>query len=141
MELERNKQGKLGKLCALYVLAKAKSRRTQKWVFRGISASSAPLLQRRQLRKGARAFTCTLRMLQTEITHNFQYTDIQSVAGWLSFITRKGTRAITEVDCKKKFDNIHPRDGHSAKQQSGSPKNDAGASKSCTGRSTGTPQS
>ena len=44
MELERNKQGKL---CVLYVLAKAKSRRTQKWVFRGISASPAPIVQRR----------------------------------------------------------------------------------------------
>ena len=51
-----------------------------------------------------------LRVLQTEITHNFQYTDIQAVAGWLSFVTRKGARAITEVDCQKQFDNIHPRD-------------------------------
>ena len=107
MELERNKQGKL---CILYVLAKAKSRRTKKWVFRGISASPAPILQRRQLRQGAWAFTCMLRMLQTEITQNFQYTDIQSVAGWLRFVTRKGARAITKVDCKKQFDNIHPRD-------------------------------
>ena len=55
MEVERNKWGKL---CILYVLAKAKSRRTQKWVFRGISASPAPSLQRRELRQGARAFTC-----------------------------------------------------------------------------------
>ena len=107
MELERNKHGKL---CILYVLAKAKSRRTGKWVFRGISASPAPILQQRQLRKGARAFTCMLRMLQTEITHNFQYTDIQSVSGWLHFVARKGARAITEVDCKKQFDNIHPKD-------------------------------
>ena len=107
MELERNKHGKL---CILYVLAKAKSRRTGKWVFRGISASPAPILQQRQLRKGARAFTCMLRMLQTEITHNFQYTDIQAVSGWLHFVARKGARAITEVDCKKQFDNIHPKD-------------------------------
>ena len=80
MELERNKRGKL---CILYVLAMAKSRRTGKWLFRGISASPAPILQQRQLRKGALAFTCMLRMLQTEITHNFQYTDIESVSGWL----------------------------------------------------------
>ena len=63
-----------------------------------------------QLRQGARAFTCKRRMLHTEITHNFHYTDIQPVAGWLCFVTRKGARAITEVDCKKQFDNIHPRD-------------------------------
>ena len=49
-------------------------------------------------------------MLQTEITHNFQFTDIQSVAGWLRFVTRKGARGITEVDRKKQFDNIHPKD-------------------------------
>ena len=97
MELERNKRGKR---CVLYVLAEAKSQLTQKWVFRGISASPAPIL-RRQLRLGARAFTCMLRMLQAEITHNFQYTNIQSVAGWLSFVAHKGARAITEVDCKK----------------------------------------
>ena len=51
-----------------------------------------------------------LRMLQTEITHNFQYIDIQSVSGWLHFVTREGARAITEVDSKKQLDNIHPRD-------------------------------
>ena len=49
MELERNKRGKL---CILYEVAKAKSHRTQKWVFRGISASPAPILQRRQLSQG-----------------------------------------------------------------------------------------
>ena len=107
MEPERKKQGKL---CILYVLAKAKSRYTQKWVLRGISTSPAPIVQRRQLRQGARAFTCMLRMLQTEIAHNFQYTNIQSVARWLHFVTCKGTRAITEVDCKEQFDNIHPKD-------------------------------
>ena len=107
MQLERNKHGKL---CVLYVLAKAKSRRTGKWVFRGISASPAPVLQQRQLRKGARAFTCMLRMWQAEIRHNFQHTDTQSVSGWLHFVAQKGARAITEVDCKKQFDNIHPRD-------------------------------
>ena len=50
-----------------------------------------------------------LRMLQTEIVHNFRYTYIPSVSGWLHF-TRKGARAIMEVDCKKQFDNIHPKD-------------------------------
>ena len=42
MELQRNKHRKL---CILSVQAKAKSRRTRKWVFRGISASPAPILQ------------------------------------------------------------------------------------------------
>ena len=51
-----------------------------------------------------------LRMLLTEITHNFQYTDIQAVVRWLRFVTRKGARAILEVDCKKQFGNIHPSD-------------------------------
>ena len=97
MEPESNNQGKL---CVLYILAKAKSRRTQKWVFQGISASPAPILQRCQLRLGPQALTGVLRMLHTDITHHFQYTDIQSVAGWLSFVTRKGARAITEGDCK-----------------------------------------
>ena len=41
MSLQRNPKGRL---CILYVLAKAKSLRTGKWVFRGISASPARVL-------------------------------------------------------------------------------------------------
>ena len=48
-------------------------------------------------------------MLQDEVPHNFQYTDIQSMAGWLHFAAGKGARSLTEVDCKKQFDNIKPR--------------------------------
>ena len=60
-----------------------------------ISASLEPILHRRQLRLEARAFTCMLRMLQTEITHNFQHKYIQSVAGWLRFVAKKGTHGLT----------------------------------------------
>ena len=69
MSLQRNPKGRL---CVLYVLAKTKSLRTGKWVFRGISASPAPVLNSQQLRLAARSFTCMLRLLQQEITHNFQ---------------------------------------------------------------------
>ena len=47
MQLPRNEQGKL---CILYVVAKAKSLRTGTWVFRGILTSPAPVLQRPHLR-------------------------------------------------------------------------------------------
>ena len=63
----------------------------------------------RQLRLGARTFTCMLRMLQSEITHNFQFTGIQFVAGWLRFVSAKVARSLTKVECKKQFDNIKPR--------------------------------
>ena len=106
MSLQRNPKGRL---CILYVLAKAKSLRTGKWVFRGISASPAPVLNGQQLRLGARSFTCMLRLLQTEITHNFQCADIKQVAGWFRFISQKGALSLTEMDCKKQFDNINPR--------------------------------
>ena len=49
-----------------------------------------------------------LRMLQSEIAHNFQYTDIRLVVGWLRFVPAKGAHSLTEVDCKKQFDNINP---------------------------------
>ena len=52
MSLQRNPKGRL---CILYVLAKAKSLRTGKWVFRGISASPAPVLNNQQLRLAARS--------------------------------------------------------------------------------------
>ena len=61
MNLQRNSKGRL---CILYVLAKAKSLRTGTWVFRGISASPAPMLNRQELRLAARSFTCMLHMLQ-----------------------------------------------------------------------------
>ena len=98
-----------GRLCILYVLAKAKSLRTGKWVFRGMSASPAPVLNGRQLRLAARSFTCMLRLLQKEITHNFQCADIKQVAGWFRFISQKGALSLTEMDCKKQFDTINPR--------------------------------
>ena len=106
MGLQRNPKGRL---CILYVLAKAKSPRAGKWVFRGIFASPAPVLNGQQLRLAARSFTCMLRLLQREITHNFQCADIKQVAGWFRFISQKGAVSLTEMDCKKQFDNINPR--------------------------------
>ena len=106
MHLQRNPKGRL---CILYVLAKAKSLWTKTWVFRGISASPAPVLDRQQLRLAARSFICMLRMLQTEVLHNFQCADVTQVSGWFQFVARKGAGSLTELDCKKQFDNINPR--------------------------------
>ena len=89
-----------GRLCILYVLAKAKSLRTRKWVFRGISAALAPILNQQQLRIAARSFTCMLRMLQGDIPHNFQCTDIKEASRWFRFVADKGARSLTELDCK-----------------------------------------
>ena len=50
-----------------------------------------------------------LRLLQQEITHNFQCADIKQVSGWFQFISQKGAQSLTEMDCKKQFDNINPR--------------------------------
>ena len=61
MSLQRNPKGRL---CVLYVLAKATTLRTRTWVFRGISASPSPIFNSQQLRLAARSFTCMLRMLQ-----------------------------------------------------------------------------
>ena len=74
INLERSPQGKW---CLLYILAKAKSLRTSKWSFRGISASPTRILKRHILRVGTPAFMCMLRMLQQEIPHNFQFADIK----------------------------------------------------------------
>ena len=90
------------------MLAKAKSLRTEKWVFRGISASPAPVLPRPKLRLAARAFTCMVRLLQAEIVHNFQCADIKQASSWLEFVAAQGAKSLTELDCKKQFDNINP---------------------------------
>ena len=60
MSLQRNPKGRL---CIVYVLAKAKSLLTRKWVFRGISASPAPVLNNQQLRLASGPFTGMLPML------------------------------------------------------------------------------
>ena len=106
MNLQHNPKGTL---CVVYVLAKAKSHRIGKWVFRGISALPAPVLNNQQLRLATRSFTCMLRMLQNAITHNFQCADIKEVSGWFRLIAQKGARSLTEMDSKKQFNNIHPR--------------------------------
>ena len=50
-----------------------------------------------------------LRMLQHEIAHNFQLSNVKQVAAWFHFVAQRGALSITEVDCKKRFDNICPR--------------------------------
>ena len=55
----------------LYVLAMARSLHTKRWVFKGTSASPAPIVRRHDLRVHARAFTCMLCMLQHKIPHKF----------------------------------------------------------------------
>ena len=135
MQLQRNQQGKL---CVMHVLAKAKSLRTGKWVFRGISASPARILPCQQLRLAAQAFTCMLRLLHSEIGHNFQCGDIRQASGWFHFVARKGARSLCELDCKKQFDNIHPKmsSSPSLKQQTGCTKNESGRRHTCNGQST-----
>ena len=79
------------------------------WVFRGISASLVPILDRQQLQLAARSFTYMLHMLQSEVPNIFQCADIKQVSSWFQFVARKGVRSLTELDCKKQFDNINPR--------------------------------
>ena len=57
-----------------------------------------------------RSFTCMPRMLQVDIPHNFQCTNIREASGWFRFVADKGARSLTELDCKKPFDNINPKD-------------------------------
>ena len=105
MSLQRNR---LGRLCVLYLLSKAKSFVTGKRVWRGLFASPSPVLDKQQLRLGARAMTTLLRLLQTEIPYNFQHAEIRTISTWFQFVAKKGARSLCEVDCKKQFDNINP---------------------------------
>ena len=50
-----------------------------------------------------------LRMLHVEVLHIFQCADIKQVSCSFQFMARKGARSLTELDCKKQFDNINPR--------------------------------
>ena len=51
-----------------------------------------------------------LRMLQGEMVHNFQCTNNREASRWFQFVGSKGAGSLTELDCKKQFDNMHPRD-------------------------------
>ena len=76
----------------LYLLSKAKSLATGKWVWRGISASPSPVLDKQQL----------------WIPQNFQFTEIRTISAWFQFVARKGAQSLCEIDCKKQLDNIKP---------------------------------
>ena len=98
-----------GRMCILYVIAKAKSLRKGTMLWRPIAAYPEPLLPKKRLRLAARAMTRFLKYIIDEIPNSFQCLRVNDVAQWLRFIDTLGLTTVTELDCKEQFNKIKPQ--------------------------------
>ena len=96
------------RFCVLYIIGKAKSLQKGQWLRRSIAAYPEPQIRVRDLSTTARAYTCFLKHLITEIPKSFQVLRVNDVASRLHWVNQQGMRSITELDCKEQFNKIQP---------------------------------
>ena len=60
------------------------------------------------MRTAARAYTCFLKHLITEIPNRFQVLKVNDVASWMEWVNQQGMKLVTELDCKEPFNKIQP---------------------------------
>ena len=60
------------------------------------------------MRTAARAFTCFLRCLCTEVTAAILALRISDIGPWLNDLSQWGATCIGETDCKEQFNRIKP---------------------------------
>ena len=96
------------RMCALYIIGKAKSLIKLQWLWRPIAAYPEPQIRKRDLRTAARAYTCFLGHLIREIPNSFQVLRIHEVADWVAWANRKGLHCVAELDCKEQFNKVRP---------------------------------
>ena len=97
-----------GKMCVLYVIAKATSLLKGTWLWRPIAAYPEPVIRKRRLRLAARALTHFLQYIIEEIPNSFQFLRINDFAAWVWITESLGLTALAEFDCKEQFNKIKP---------------------------------
>ena len=102
------KAGTNARIALMYLLGKAKSLRLPDILWRPIAAASRPFVSRNTLRIAARAFTCFLRCLCTEVTAAILALRISDIAPWLNDLSHWGATCIGEAGCKEQFNRIKP---------------------------------
>ena len=96
------------RVALLYLIGKGKSLRLPAITWRPICAVSRPIVPRFQLRLAARAFSCFLRVLSSEITGCFHHHNVHSIASWYAWLDTWSCTHVTEADCKDQFNNVDP---------------------------------
>ena len=74
-------------------------------LWRPITASPSPVVARR-LRIAARAFTCFLRTLLSELPACFLVLNLNDMGGWINKLGDWSVAVIGEADCKEQFNNV-----------------------------------
>ena len=57
-------------------------------------------------------YTTFLRLLSRELPTSFVAHDINAVSKWYHWLDSVGCTLLSEVDCKDRFNNVHPTDIH-----------------------------
>ena len=78
------------------------------WLWMPAAAFPKPQIRKRGLRTAARAYTCFLKHLITEIPNSFQALKVNEVAAWLAWVNQQNMNSDTELDCKEQFNKILP---------------------------------
>ena len=92
----------------LYLIGKGKSLHLPAITWRPICAVSRPIVPRFRLRLAARAFSCFLRVLSSEITGCFHHHNVHSIVSWYTWLDTWSCTHVTEADCKDQFNNVDP---------------------------------
>ena len=96
------------RLALLYLIDKAKSQVQTEILWRPIAASPARVISRSRLRVAARAFTCFVRTLVSELPACFPVLNLNDMGQWVNRLSSCSAEVIGEADCKELFNNVHP---------------------------------
>ena len=96
------------RLAVLYLIGKAKSQVQTEMLWRPIAPSPAPVLSRSRSRVAARAFTCFVCTLVSELPACFLGLNLNDMGQWVNRFSGWSVEVIGEADCKEQFNNVHP---------------------------------
>ena len=100
------------RLALLYLIGKAKSSIRVEILWRPITAASSPIISRSHLRIAARAYTCFLRTLVSELPTAFLVRNLNDMGSWVRKLGSWSPQCIGEAGCKEQFDHVPPSVNH-----------------------------
>ena len=95
------------RVASLDLIGKGKSLHLPAITWRPIYAVSRTIVPRFRLRLAARAFSCFLRVLSSEITGCFHHHNVHTIASWYTWLDTWSWTHVTETHCKDQFNNVN----------------------------------
>ena len=74
-----------------------------RWIWQGISTSPAPVVQCDDPGLVVSTMTAFLRLLQNEISHNFQHAEISTISAWFRFVVERGPCTCDDFALAKRY--------------------------------------